>query len=254
MRDVDVFSHTTAALLWGVPLPVALEQAGLIHVAAHTRPGRVIPQTRPRVRGVVGHELSDRRIRRCIRHGLPVTDAATTWLQLAPLVSLHDLVAAGDHLVLTPRHENSELDRPFTTVADLAARVVGFRGRGRRTADAALGLIRDGAESRRETHLRLALVEAGLPEPELQHPIAHADGRFIAYGDMAYPRYGVLVEYDGQQHREDSRQYHRDVERHDEIIAEGWLHIRVDKHAPRSGPGSAAARTRSALTARGWRS
>ncbi len=93
----------------------------------------------------------------------------------------------------------------------------------------------------------------GLPEPELQSKILDDHGRFIGYGDLAYPEFKVLVEYDGQQHRTDAVQYHEDGIRHDELLAAGWKHIRVDKESPRFGQLSAPVRARQALHARGWR-
>ena len=58
----------------------------------------------------------------------------------------------------------------------------------------------------------------------------------------------MLVEYDGEQHRTDNRQYARDVVRLNDLSAEGWLTIRVDKHMTFE---EACARTRRALYLRG---
>jgi len=243
-----IFSHVTAARLWDMPLPSHVDRDLTLHVSAYRR------GTRPRIGGVIGHELSDRRIRVATRHGMPVTDAATTWVQLAAFLTIDDLVAAGDHLVLTPRQpEVAEDPRPFATIAELADRLRRDRGYGHRRAIVAAELLREGSESRRESHLRLNLQRHGLPEPVLQAKILDSAGGFIGYGDIAYPSHKVLVEYDGQQHRTDSQRYHDDVVRHDRLIAEGWVHIRADKHTPSTGPGSAAARAASALRSRGWR-
>lgn len=247
MAPEHAFSHLTAARLWDVPLPRRHEYDRVIHVSA------IGGGTRPRIRGVSGHELSDRRIRSVSRDGLRLTDAATTWVQLAGILRLDDLVAAGDHLVLHARPEESWAGRPYASIEELASRLVGYRGPGRRTAAVAVELIRDGAESPRETFLRLALRRAGLPEPQLQGEIRDSLGRFIAYGDLVYPAYRVLTEYDGQQHRTDSRQYHIDIVRHDALLAEQWIHIRSDKHTPSAGALSAVSRTSAALRQRGWR-
>ncbi|MFB2556877.1 hypothetical protein [Herbiconiux liangxiaofengii] len=255
MSHDQLFSHGTAALLWGIPLP---DEYGLREI--HGRPERdpailhvaSLNGTRPRVAGVRGHELSDRRIRCVLRHGLRVTDAASTWVHLAASLTLPDLVAAGDHLVLTPRSRHPIERRPFCGVDDLVARLRNVRGGGHVKAARALHLIRDGAESRRETHLRLQLLGHGLPEPDLQGVILDAHGRFVARGDLVYPAFKVLVEYDGQQHRESSMQFHHDVARHEALLAEGWTHLRADLHTPLAGRDSAPARTERALRARGW--
>ena len=96
--------------------------------------------------------------------------------------------------------------------------------------------------------LRLALIRAGLPEPKVNAPIVDARGREIAIGDLVYPAQKVLVEYDGEQHRTDDRQYARDVVRLNNLAAEGWLAIRVDRHMTFD---EACARTHRALYLRG---
>lgn len=245
LRATDAFSHETAAALWEMPIADPADP-DTIHVSS-------VGGTRPRIPGVAGHELSDRRVRIATRHGLPVVDPATAWRQLVGRVSVEELIVAGDHLVFTPRRSGDEPDRPFSTVTALAVRLRGYNGRGRRDALIALDLIRDGAASRRETLLRLALIRSGLPEPVLQQRITDDDGGFVGFGDLVYPGFKILVEYDGQQHRTDSRQYHRDIIRHDTLVDTGWLRIRTDKHTPESGPSSAPERTRAALLRRGWR-
>ena len=92
------------------------------------------------------------------------------------------------------------------------------------------------------------LVRSGLPEPEVNVPIVDASGKRIAIGDLVYPSSKVLVEYDGEQHRTDDRQYARDVVRLNRIAAEGWLTIRVDRHTTLD---DACAQTWHALSARG---
>jgi very-short-patch-repair endonuclease len=247
MTPGQVFSHATAALLWDMPLPARVEHDPVIHVSA------IGGGTRPRIRGVVGHELSDPRIRSASRKGVPVTDAATSWVQLAGILGVDDLVAAGDNLVLRPRRQVADDPRPHASIEELSRRLAAYRGPGRRAAMTAVSLIREGAESARETALRLHLLRAGLPEPRLQGRIEDSRGRFIAYGDLVYPEFRVLVEYDGQQHRTDSQQYHADIRRHDALLAGGWIHIRVDKHTPSAGAESAPARAIAALRSRGWR-
>ncbi|MGD8194952.1 hypothetical protein ACEXQB_010730 [Herbiconiux sp. P18] len=247
MRPSEVFSHTTAASLWGVPLPSSVEADTRLHVSA------VGGGQRPRGRGVVGHEFQGAGMSAVDRDGLRVVDPVTCWLQLATMLSFDDLVAAGDHLVLTPRQQGRGSPRPFTTLDALAARLEVSRQRGARPARQALGAVRDGAESRQETRLRLALIRHGLPEPALNVPILGPDGGFVAFGDLVYPEFAVLVEYDGEQHRTSSRQYYRDVERGEALIGAGWMVIRETKETPRTGPRATVARTELALLTRGWR-
>jgi hypothetical protein len=246
MTDGQAFSHQTAAALWGMPLPAWVEADRRLHVATFD------DSNRPRTSGVVGHQLTNPALRLVTRDGLRMLDPATVWLQLAAKLHIDDLVAAADHLVLTPRLVEADDESPYVTLARLTDRSRRFTGRGRRNALEALPLVRDGAESPRETALRLALLRAHLPEPELNPAIVDARGILIGYGDLVYPAYRVLVEYDGEQHRLDAGQFYRDIERHEAFLREGWIHLRETKVTPLAGPHSTPARTRAALVERGW--
>jgi hypothetical protein len=99
--------------------------------------------------------------------------------------------------------------------------------RGLRQLDAALDLVDRGAESPQETYLRLVLVRAGLPRPQTQVPVYADDGAVVAYVDMGWPDLLIGVEYDGDHHRADRRQYVRDIRRLELLEELGWLVIRV---------------------------
>jgi hypothetical protein len=80
MHSAEYFSHTTAALLWGLPLPVLPDAEPHVSV-----PGRA-----PRLKGIHGHQI-DPSLSRVVRHpilGLPLTDPATTW---AMCCSIHTI-------------------------------------------------------------------------------------------------------------------------------------------------------------------
>ncbi len=99
--------------------------------------------------------------------------------------------------------------------------------RGIRGARKALTLVDGGAQSPKETWLRLLLIEAGLPAPQTQIKVVDEDGAVIAYLDMGWPELMVAVEYDGEQHRTDRRQYTWDVRRHELLEELGWIVVRV---------------------------
>ncbi len=107
----------------------------------------------------------------------------------------------------------------------LARRYVGRRGiaRARRAAD----LFDAGAQSPKESWLRLVLIGAGLPRPQTQIPVRDEVGNVFAYLDMGWEDVKVAVEYDGDQHRSDRRQYTWDVRRLERLQRGGWLVIRV---------------------------
>jgi hypothetical protein len=222
--ESHVFSHATAARLWRIDLPFDLEATRILHVAVFGR-GAL-----PRATGVIGHRIVSSNASVVLRHGHPTTDAATTWLQLATLLRHDDLVAAGDHLILVPAQPTPGEIRPYLEFEDLARRTREHRGPGAPLARRALSSVRQGAESRRESLLRLAMLRAGLPEPALNQTIYDANGRFLGRADMVYRAQRVIVEYDGEQHRTDSRQYHRDLERLDGFRDCGWRVIVVRRH------------------------
>lgn len=242
MSARTAFSHVTAARLWGIPLPSEFDAGEPLHVTTRA------PGTRMRGAGVVGHTVAhDAEF--AVRHGFRVTGAADTWLALEPILCDVDLVAAGDHLVLTPHYPRADETRPIITLRDLLEAASLYTGRGARRLRRLASLVRDGAESRRETVLRLALRRHGLPEPDLNHEVFDEAGRFIGRADMIYPDWRVIVEYDGDHHRTDARQYDRDMLRRDAFMAAGYRFIST------RAPGLAAAPTRveSALHAAGWR-
>ena len=245
--DGAFFSHLTAARLWPLPLPGWAFAPGPVHVSV------MEPAMSPRLPDVVGHRLSHHLISTVRRSGFRLVDPATLFCQLAAVLVLEDLVAVGDALILRPRFPDVMDERPFVSVADLIERVDRGRGRGSVRARRALGLVRPGAESRPETLVRLAIVGAGLPEPEINLDVYTADGTFIGRGDMVYRRYRVVVEYDGDHHRTDTRQYDRDVERIDLFAVHRWRVVRLTGRAFVADRAACLARIEQALVAGGWR-
>ena len=225
MRSSEFFSHLTAAELWGIPLPRQWSRGDPLHVAT------VGSVRSSKCRGIVGHQVFDERVITTSREGFRVADAASTWCHLAGILCQYDLVAAADYLVLDPPVPDRSEKRPLVTLTELTDRVNSYRGRGCRRARAALVRVRAGSESPRETLLRLRLVDAGLPEPELGVDVFAHDGRWIARLDMFYRTWRVAVEYDGDQHRTDSRQYDRDITRWDELTDADIRLVRIRKSA-----------------------
>jgi hypothetical protein len=152
LRPGQFFSHWTAAQLWLAPLPVPFDSSENLHVST-TAPNRA-----PRARFVTGHQVTDPLASVHTRFELPTADPATTWLQLAPTLSESNLVAVADHLVLTPVYAAPPERRPYLTLDELARRAYAYRGPGSKRARASLLRVRQGAESRPETLVRLTPV------------------------------------------------------------------------------------------------
>ncbi|MFG1887339.1 endonuclease domain-containing protein [Micromonospora sp. NPDC049051] len=92
-----------------------------------------------------------------------------------------------------------------------------------------LALAEPLSESPMETRLRLVLHDAGLPPLAAQHDVygTHAQrGRvFLGRVDLAYPRWRVAIEYEGDHHRERTH-FQRDVARLNALREAGWLVLR----------------------------
>jgi len=204
------FSHLTAARLWRLPLPTAWSPDEPLHVMREGTPLRRA--------GVVGHRGLARRRHETLR-GLPVTSPVDTWLDLArvPALTVEDLVIAGDAFC--------------TRTPDLLGALVGAAaeagGRGRRLLRDAGPLLRRGSGSPMETRARLAFGRGGLPEPELNAAVFAEDGQFIARVDFLWRDARVVVEYEGDQHRTDRRQWQSDIQRTRLLESLGWRVVRM---------------------------
>ena len=203
----------------------------------------------PRVRGIVGHEADGRAITTLNR--LPVSTPDEVFVSLAGILPLRDLVAVGDFLVLDPRRFES--GRPWATIEQISDAVSEVGRRGIRQARNAADLIRPGVESPKETDLRLELHWAGLPPPICGYEVFSRAGQWIGWFDLAWPEFGVLGEYDGDQHRTSTRQYDRDLRRVDAVQDDGWKHLRVRSSGLGTGAPATIDRFRNALRAGGWR-
>ena len=84
-----------------------------------------------------------------------------------------------------------------------------------------------GAQSPKETWLRLLLIQAGLPRPRTQIPVRDEFGDLIAYLDMGWEDMKVAIEYDGDQHRGDRRQYTWDIRRLEHLERLGRMTLRA---------------------------
>ena len=89
--------------------------------------------------------------------------------------------------------------------------------------------IRANSDSARETMLRLAVTRAGFPEPSVNAPLRDGAGRVIAHGDLVWPEFRVVLEYEGRQHAEDPEQFAIDIRRLDRIAEASYRVIRVDR-------------------------
>lgn len=201
-------SHRTAADLWGLEIPLQPVDAR-VHLTVEpgssirARPDRCVHRT-----ARVPEDLTETR-------GVPVTTAARTWRDLAAVLEPAPLLAVTDQVL-----------RQLATPGDLAdalARRPG--GRGAKRARDVLPLGNPLAGSPMESVLRWLLHEAQLPQPVLQYRIVDRAGRVLAEVDMAWPDRRLVVEFDGDVHRERDV-FVRDVRRQNGIVLTDWTVLR----------------------------
>jgi very-short-patch-repair endonuclease len=203
-----IVSHFTAAALWRFEVPLVADD-GRVHLS-------VPPESRVRSR-------ADRRIY-CSRvpepetralDGLRVTSPSRTWIDLAGFLPPGALLAVTDQML--------ERKFPADELPRILARSPGRRGvaTARRILPAADGK----AGSPMESVLRWLIHEAGLPRPVLQYVIRDAVGRFLAQVDLAWPEHRVVVEFDGNVHR-DRRVFVEDLRRQNGIVLADWRVLR----------------------------
>lgn len=214
LRNDATFSHSTAAILLGAPVPWYLEKSAVLHVAI------CAPESSPHARGLRGHSL-DLTPGDVVRVGsLRVTSAERTWRDLASVLSLWDLVALGDHLI--------QWRAPLTTIASLREVVEKMHGRrGAKNARAALGLLNDRAESPPESHLRVVLVTAGLPWPSVNYVVVDTETGKDVRLDLSYTHLKFIIEYMGDYHRSKS-QWRKDMTRRSRLEIDGWYFMEIN--------------------------
>ncbi|WP_438352545.1 hypothetical protein [Microbacterium sp. CJ88] len=205
------FSHVTAALLHELPLPPVLAQRTAVDVSV-PRGARA-----PAGGGTRGHQVVCRDDEADRRYGVLCTTPARTFCDLAPLLSLGELVAVGDAV----------LRRALSTHEDLRAAVRNsVARRGRIALARAVELLDPRAESPKESELRVVLTEAGLTPDDVNLVIRDRHGAFVARVDLAFVAQKIVVEYEGDHHRQQS-QWRRDIARRRRIEALGWTYLSV---------------------------
>ncbi|WAJ47547.1 hypothetical protein OK015_04945 [Mycobacterium sp. Aquia_216] len=220
-----VVAGAAAAALHGaqwIPDGVPVE---LIHANSRTPPGVLARRD-----GLQDNEVQ-------LVDGMSVTTPERTAFDIGRRGAVHSAVARLDTLA---RATGFKIDDVLQIVACHS------RSPGVRRLRAALELVDGGAQSPRESYLRLLLVDAGLPRPQTQIPVLGVDGIPVAYLDLGWPDRLVAVEYDGDQHRTDRRQYVKDIRRLEMLEQMGWVVVRV---VAEDRPAAILRRVRAALAA-----
>lgn len=155
------------------------------------------------------------------RAGVPTTTAHRTAQDLARYAPPHLGLAAVDALA----HQGA---------VDKDALLVGIeRWRGERFVDRArrlLALCEPATESFGESWLRLRLVDAGFPRPEVQIPVVDDLGREVYRLDMGDRLRRLAWEYDGEHHHSSPAQREHDRRRREDLERRfGWTVLAVGR-------------------------
>lgn len=219
-------SHTTAAQVWGIWLPIWLKSESPIHITG--RKGATAARRRP---DVIGHRAALDRRDVVEVDGMRLTTPARTWLDVAPLLrDPFDLVTAGDALLQRadgpPRPEGVLGTNPLSNLREIDA-VLGRRPavKGIRAAREARGMLRAGVDSARESRMRSVILAAGLPEPVVNQEVQLPDGR-VKRPDLHYLRWRIALQYEGEGHA-DRVQLNQDIHRDDAFAANDWISVKA---------------------------
>lgn len=208
-------SHVTAARLRCTCLPPWLADSTELHLS---KP-RSLPGARRK--GVIGHTVIAAADEVESVDGIRISSRSRTWLDMARLLPLNDLVCMGDELIRVPRESLEGRDTPFATLEELRALVERHPNlQGVVRARQALELMRVGADSSPESLLRLAMLDAGIPEPELQLKLRDADP-FSPSADLGFRQRRVAIQYDGGHHLAEAQSL-SDRRRDKAFEAAGW--------------------------------
>ncbi len=71
------------------------------------------------------------------------------------------------------------------------------------------------------------VINAGYPRPRTQIPVYGEYAELVAVLDMGWEDVRIALEYEGDHHRTDRRQFRRDIARFEALPDLGWLVIRV---------------------------
>jgi uncharacterized protein DUF559 len=228
----DAFaSHQSAAVVLGLPVP----DHPFAHVTVRKHEDR-------RFRARIKPHVTTRERRVIVVRGIRTTEPVATFIDCAGSLSLVELVVLGDALAKRYRIKAAELRRACRESKDY------YAGLALRAAE----YVRDGVDSPMETLLRMLIVLAGLPEPEVNFRIYNDDGTWRRRFDLYYPTVKLIVEYDGRQHAEDPEQWESDLRRREEIDDEGRRIVVVTAKGIFVEPEHTLQRVRRQLVLRGY--
>lgn len=223
-------SHTSAAKVYGISVP----DDPNVHVSVvRAEDRRWCPGLKPHLAPV--GTLTQ------VRNGLRVSSPARMFIELAGMLSPVDLIVAGDAICRVLGIKAGQLRAELAESRDYWSAAARY----------AAQFVRDGVDSPMETRLRMLLVFAGLPEPEVNLRIYNELGDVLVRFDLGYRAHKLAIEYDGRHHVDVRENWVADLERGDFTDDLGWRVVKVVARGVYVDPGSTIDRIVRALRARG---
>jgi hypothetical protein len=233
-----IVSHRSAAALYGLD---GFDQQRIVYVT--------LPIGRsPR-------KQKDVRIHRCAdyeliaaerRQNIPVTDPARLVLDLYASEANPEVARRG---LFSIRKKNLATWPAIEECLRSHARQ-GRRGITQLRADLELYRRIGAPESSFEDAIARLLMDAGMPEPDLQHWVLTPDGRYRI--DVAYPGFRVGIEGKSRAHHLTDEAFEADLVRDANLAIAGWIIIHVTWAQLQDDPDGVIRRVRKALESRGF--
>ena len=246
VTPTSLISHITAAKLHEFRLPFRYMNMEDIHVSKNLGLGR------PQRNRVYGHELSLAATDYALVQGIPVTSVQRTLLDIAPELSVDELVAVADQIVCAHNRSFGPPKLPLVEISELRAYIAQHRGlRGIRKLVAAMELVRVGSDSAPESQLRLFIQRWALPEFMCNYEIKDATGTPHVAPDLSCPRYRTCAEYDGGHHLS-LEQQSKDHDRNFLTTSLGWHQSVINKNDMGNGGLVAVTKIARMLILGGW--
>jgi len=188
VRPDLVFSHFSAASLWGLPLigtwparPEVVVGAGATGATRRSYSARKYPLPD-------SYDIID---------GLRVTPLARTLVDIGRAANLETSIAMMDHALAPAPRSRALIPDARLTPAALAAEFALIKSpRGRTRCGHAIDGARGLSGSAGESLSRVVMHTLELPEPVLQHPFYDRFG-LIGFADFWWPEFNLIGEFDG---------------------------------------------------------
>jgi len=197
-----MLAHQTAARLYSLPAPDDERVHVIVPTGAHV----------PLIKGVAAHASVLPVPQTVWLDGVPCVPPHRCAVDLARLLRRHDALAVLDATLRAGLCSQDRLNAEIGRHAGL---------RGVVQARELVEWADPRAECVQESHLRLVLLDAGLPAPEPQIWIKDESGRALYRVDLGYPEHKIGAEYDGSSHLDAARMRH-DRARHNWLADHGW--------------------------------